>query len=98
MDMTDPNKAGAFRNQGRIRGGHMDKYDFLLKQKIEQSLYSGSINRDEIEESASKYVKKTIARIITIFIVFPLVALAGAIIIWFLMRLLTGHSAFTLLN
>ncbi len=72
----------------------MDKYDYLLKKKIEKSLSGFTLSSTADDYFPAPGTKKSIARILTVFVLFPLIGAIGTYVVWTAVRLLAGYPIY----
>lgn len=68
----------------------MERRNYIIKKSIEQSLFGQPMEPELNDHFFSLRTKKILSKILTGFIVIPLIGIIGALLIWTAIRIVFG--------
>jgi hypothetical protein len=68
----------------------MERRNYIIKKSIEQSLFGRPMEPGVNDHIFSVRARKNIMKMLTGFIVFPLIGIIGALLIWTVIRIVFG--------
>ena len=68
----------------------MERRNFVIKKSIEQSLFGRPMEPELNDHFFSLRTRKIVAKMLTSFIVIPLIGIIGALLIWTAIKIVFG--------